>query len=191
MQQNFRQCLTEFHSLFDGGRCIGWQLEELVARAIKSDTSAHHHAIWKEGGHDIEAGIRLRTNGEEHDLQIKSGRILKRKAFLKLSGYRLGRFEGDLVKISKFLNEDRANFVAIPYEQVNDDEGRKHIYRICYIANKYLRGVSEDGWKQKGKQWIQKNDYEVEFSLSPSMNWQIWWSIPLDLVGQTEAISIG
>lgn len=79
MQQNFRQCLTEFHSLFDCGRCIGWQLEELVARAIKSDTSAHHHAIWKEGGHDIEADIRVRTNGEEHDLQIKSGRILKRK----------------------------------------------------------------------------------------------------------------
>ena len=45
------------------------------------------------------------------------------------------------------------------------------------------------GWEQKGTQYIQKNNKEVEFSLRPKMSWQIWWKIPLSKV-QVKSLSI-
>ncbi len=49
MQQNFRQYLEKYHDLFDGGRCSGWELEELIYKSIQSDNTAGHHATWKKG----------------------------------------------------------------------------------------------------------------------------------------------
>ena len=64
MEQALRQSLEKYHYLFDGGRCSGWELEELVFKAIQSDNTAGHHAAWQEGGHDDQADIRVRVNGE-------------------------------------------------------------------------------------------------------------------------------
>lgn len=191
MLQKFERDLREFHKLFDGGRCTAWQLEELFAKAINSDTSAHHHAIWNEGGHNIEADITVSINTTDYKLQIKSGSVDKKLDLLVISGYRLGRFGGDLGKISQFLNTGRANIISTPYEQVNDDTGRKHIYTLCYIDSKYLQGVDPKNWQQKGKQWLQNNNHGVEFSLRPAMSWQIWWKIPMLLVDQARKIQIG
>lgn len=63
MEQTLRQYLKKYHDLFDGGRCSGWELEELVFKSIQSDSTAGHHATWEEGGHDDEADIRVRVNG--------------------------------------------------------------------------------------------------------------------------------
>ena len=52
MEQTLRQYLEKYHDLFDGGRCSGWELEELVFKAIQADSTAGHHATWTEGGHD-------------------------------------------------------------------------------------------------------------------------------------------
>lgn len=75
MEQTLRQYLEKYHDLFDGGRCSGWELEELVFKSIQSDSTAGHHATWQEGGHDDEADIRVRVNGIVYPLQIKSGAI--------------------------------------------------------------------------------------------------------------------
>lgn len=102
MLQNLNKGLTRFHELFDGGRCDGWGLEELIVKAIKSDTSAHHHVFWKEAGHDDKTDIIVRINGGEFPIQIKSGKIYS-NGRLVLSGYRLGRFKGDFEKITDYL----------------------------------------------------------------------------------------
>ena len=178
MQQNLRQNLIRYHELFSGGRCSGWELEELIFKAIQSDNAAQHHAFWREAGHDDEADIRVRTNGIVHNLQIKSGRIAKRSGALTLSGHRLGRFKGDLAAISEYLNDSPGQLLSVPYEKIDDDEGRKHIYQILYVDSRDMGSLSGEGWERKGASWIQSNRFGVQFSLRPSMSWQIWWIIP-------------
>ena len=188
MQQALRQYLKQYHDLFDGGRCSSWQLEELIHKSIQADNNADHHPTWKEGGHDDQADIRVRVNGEIHLLQIKSGEIKKiksgnqRKPHLVLSGHRMSRFNGDFKAITEYLNEDRADFLSIPYRRVEDDTGRHHIYQIVYVEGIYLRQLNPDQWEKIGASWRQVNPYNVIFTVSPSMSWQVWWRIPMSLV---------
>jgi len=72
MQQIFQRNLHKYHELFDGGRCSGCELEQLLFKAIQSDSTAQHYATWKEAGHDDQADIQVRVNDNVHPLQIKS-----------------------------------------------------------------------------------------------------------------------
>ena len=188
MQQHFRQDLERYHALFSAGRCSGWELEELIFRAIQSDNRAQHHAFWQGAGHDDEADIRVRTNGETHLLQIKSGAI--RANHLTLSGHRLGRFNGDLQQITDYLNGNDAQIISIPYRKVDDHTGRHHIYQIVYADARHLTGLQAGDWREHGRTWVQTNVYGVEFSLRPSMSWQIWWRIPERLLEQVAEIRL-
>ena len=188
MLQRLRRDLERFHDLFGGGRCQGWQLEELIVAAIQSDTQAHHAVVWQEAGHDDMADLRVRTNEDTHLLQIKSGRATRGN--LTLSGHRLGRFSGDLSAISDYLNSRSANIFSVPYSREDDESGRRHIYQACYIDVELLQGLTAD-WSRRGAQWVQTNEFGVEFSLRPSMSWQIWWSIPLRLAECTQPMEIG
>ena len=188
MQQHLRQDLERYHALFSAGRCSGWELEELIFRAIQSDNRAQNHAFWKEAGHDDEADIRVRVNGETHLLQIKSGAI--RAGFLTLSGHRMGRFEGDFRRITEYLNSITADIISVPYRKIDDDAGRHHIYRVVYADAEVLTGLSADAWREHGQSWIQTNGHGVEFSLRPTMSWQIWWRIPEGLLEQTDDMVI-
>ena len=189
MIQNFRQDLERYHQLFSAGRCSGWELEELIFRSIQSDNIAQHHAFWREAGHDDEADIRVRINGDVHLLQIKSGRI--RAGNLTLSGFRLGRFAGDFHAITDYLNENNAEIISVPYRKIDDHTGRRHIYRIVYADVEHLTGLDDGAWEQRGAAWVQTNGYGVEFSLRPSMSWQIWWKVPEELLVQLPEIEIG
>ena len=189
MQQHIRQDLGRYHDLFSAGRCSGWELEEIVFRAIQSDNLAQHHARWRQRGHDAAADIRVRTNGDIHLLQIKSGEVGGGQ--LKLSGYRLGRFGGDLARITDFLNGNNSEIIAFPYRQANDANGRHHIYRICYANVEHLTGLEADRWERDGGISRQTNRHGVGFSLHPTMSWQIWWRIPVELLEMGPEIVIG
>ncbi len=188
MQQHLRQDLEQYHALFSG-RCSGWELEELIFRAIQSDNRAQHHAFWKEAGHDDAADIRVRTNGDVSLLQIKSGSI--RAGHLTLSGHRLGRFDGDFQRITQYLNNNSSEIISVPYRKVDDDNGRHHHYRIVYANAEHLTGLRSNRWEQAGAAWEQTNQYGVKFSLRPSMSWQIWWRIPEELLEIGPEIVIG
>jgi len=189
MTQRFESDLRKFHELFMGGRCAGWQQEELLVAAIKSDTRAQHQVFWVEAGHDDKADIRVRTNGEIHAIEIKSGSL--KKDNLVLSGHRLGRFHGDLQKITQYLNQKTADIISIPHEQIDDEQGRRHIYRLRYVDVRTLTSLKPDAWEKKGTSWIQENDHGVISSLRTSMSWQIWWTIPLEIVEEGREIVIG
>ena len=188
MIQRFEQGLTKFHDLFSGGRCLGWQQEELLVAAIKGDTQAQHHVYWKEAGHDDKADIQVRTNGDVHPVQIKSGKVTGGK--LILSGHRLGRFKGDLEKISAYLNANSADIISVHYKKIDDKDGRTHQYTVSYVDVQHLTGLQADKWEKKGASYKQTNPHGVDFSLTPSLSWQVWWDIPLSLVEQTTPISI-
>ena len=181
MLQRFRDDLRKYHDLFSGGRCAGWEQEELLVNAIKSDTKAQHHVMWQEAGHDDAADILIRTNGTTHALQVKSGQVMKRKGQLKLSGHRLGRFRSDLAAITAYLNSRTANIVSVPYRKVDGDGGREHHYSVWYIDAKHLAGLTRQNWKKNE----QVNASGVRVSLRPSMSWQVWWEIPVGLIVKT------
>ena len=188
MQQAFRESLMRYHNLFSAGRCQGWELEELLYRSIQSDNAARHHPVWQEAGHDDEADIRVRTNGDIHLLQVKSGRVVS--DCLELSGHRLGRFGGDFQQITDYLNGNNAEIVAVPYRKVDDVNGRSHIYQVAYADVAHLTGIDAGNWEQAGKSWRQTNQLGVRFTLHPSMSWQIWWRIPLRLVQRLPEFTI-
>ena len=191
MLQHLRKDLVDYHRLFTGGRCSGWELEELIVRAVRSDTQANHHVIWKEAGHDSEADIRVRTNGIIHDIQIKSGKISKREPQqLIISGYRLGSYKGDFVAITKYLQSKTADFLSIPYEQLNGEHGRTHQYSVAYLDIEHLRDIDPNGWHKAGSRYHQSNESGILFTINPSMSWQIWWKIPVELANTTKPIVI-
>ena len=188
MLQKLNRDLGKYHELFAGGRCSGWELEELIMKAIQSDTQAQHQIRWQEAGHDDLADITVIVDETTHPLQIKSGRIKNQK--LTLSGHRLGRFADDFNALTNYLNANSANIVTVPYHQINDQHGRKHCYKICYVDVSHLTGISANGWVEKGKQFVQANNVGVHFSLRPSMSWQIWWEIPIHLLHTTDEFCI-
>ena len=94
----------------------------------------------------------------------------------------MGRFKGDFNKISKFLNQKEDSIISIPHHKVDDERGRIHSYQIAYIDVDRIKGIKENKWVKKGGQYIQVNKKGVEFSLRPSMSWQIWWKVPLSLI---------
>lgn len=189
MLQRLNRDLSKYHDLFTSKRCSGWELEELIVAAIKSDTQTQHHVQWQEAGHDDLADITVRTNRTKHLVQIKSGQIRDDK--LILSGHRLGRFNGVMEQITEYLNEPSANIIAVPYRQLDGNKGRQHIYQVCYINMDFMTEIADTDWERKGKQWAQVNAYGVEFSLRPSMSWQIWWAIPCHLIEVTDEFIIG
>lgn len=193
MQQTLKKDLTAYHNLFQGGRCSGWELEELLVRAINSDTTVGHHVQWTEKGHDDSADIVVSHNGLKDYMQIKSGQVNNTKFIdaagdslgmfkvINISGHRLGRFKGDLTEITDYLNNRPAHILAVPCVQTDSKTGRTFVYTVSYLDMKYLTGISDTGWTRRGKQWDQISSHGVRFSLRPSMSWQIWWSVPITL----------
>lgn len=188
MLQGLKGDLGKYHELFTAGRCSGWELEELMVRALKSDTQAQHSVFWKEAGHDDKADIQVRTNGETHFLQIKSGQLAAK--MLKLSGHRLGRFDGDLAAITRYLNSNSAEIITVPYRKIDDQQGRRHVYQVCYVDAQILTGLDPARWTQKGRRHVQSNQHGVEFGISPSLSWQVWWRIPAGLIDKTPEFSV-
>lgn len=187
MLQRLKHSLGKYHELFSGGRCQSWELEELIVNAIKADTTAQHHVKWQEAGHDDKADITVRTNGKSYPIQIKSGKI--ERDHLVLSGHRLSRFGGDFKRITKYLRTNRTNIISVAYSKQDDEDGRKHIYQLLYVAVAMLTELSDRDWIQKGKVFEQLNSFGVRFSIRPSMSWQIWWYIPMDLVEEEPAFT--
>ena len=176
MLQNFEKSLIEFHKLFQGGRCQAWQLEELLAKAIRSDFSVAEKVTWKGNGHDIDADIIV---NDSHYLQVKSGKI-KNKNYLEISGHRLGRFQGDFEKIKNFLNKSSYIIVSIPYEEAKDSKGIIHTYKIFYVPPNIMNITN--GFSSEGKSYVSINENKVVIKIHPSMSWQVWWKIPLYLL---------
>lgn len=189
MQQSLKQDLKTYHKLFHAGRCAAWELEELIVRAINADTQAQHQVFWREAGHDDKEDIVIKTEQGTYSIQIKSGQWSKK--YVTLSGHRLGRFNGDLHKMTHYLNRGvAANIISIPYQKIDNEQGRTHVYEICYIPIEHLQGLDAQAWDKNGTQYEQTTAQGVVCSLRPKMSWQIWWKIPIALVERTREIRI-
>ncbi len=186
MLQNLEKNLKQFHDMFSGGRCQAWQLEELIAKAIRSDFSKSDKVVWSGNGHDIKADIIV---NDIYKIQIKSGQIKNNK--LVISGHRLGRFNGDLLDISDFLNnEAKYIIISVPYERIQDNRGIVHRYYLYYIDTDKMQIENANNWQKSGKSYTYINNNNIEMKISPSMSWQIWWSIPIEIINSADNVKI-
>jgi hypothetical protein len=192
MIQNLEKDLKIFHSLFSGGRCEAWQLEELIVNAIKSDHSKSEWVKWIGRGHDVDKDVQIKeTNDKVNDIQIKSGKI--KNSNIVVSGHRTGRFKGDLNKIKEFLNSNKYDTFLIPYREEVDKLGKRFIYQIFYADSNIFK--IDNDWEPKNsekgtKTFFTQNSKGVKIFLRPSMSWQIWYEIPLSiLINFTREIS--
>ena len=60
--------------------------------------------------------------------------------------------------------------------------GRHHIYRICYADVEQLTGLPADRWQAERNGFRQTNQHAVRFSLHPTLSWQVWRRIPVELL---------
>ena len=177
-----KKICVNFTNYFQGGRCQAWQLQELIAKAIRSDFNKSERVVWKGNGHDIGCDILVNDNIE---IQIKSGAVDNK--YLTLSGHRLGRFKGNLQEITDFLNQNLYLLIAVPYYDKDCELGKSHIYQIFYLDTKMLKLNDYKKWNEKkgkkgGISYYATNDFGVELSIHPTMSWQIWWNVPLDIL---------
>ncbi|MDE0010771.1 MAG: hypothetical protein OXU36_06485 [Candidatus Poribacteria bacterium] len=178
MQQILRQQLAKYHDLFSRG-CSGTCLEEMIFQSIRLANDAQHYATWKRVGHDSEADICVTVNGETYPLDIKSGIVKGR--YLKLSGPRLGRFEGDLEQITAYLNSRQPEVLSVSYRSVAEDRGVNR-YQIIHVDATYFHDLNPTSWEQVRKRWEQTNQYGVISLLNPVMGWKLRWKVPEELV---------
>lgn len=187
MQQILRRNLKEYHYLFNGGGCSGQCLEELIFQSIRLDYDAGHYATWKRAGHDDQADICVTVNGETYPLDIKSGIVEGR--YLTLLGPRLGRFEGDIERITAYLNNRKSEMLSVSYHSVAEDRG-VNLYQIMYVDATYFQDLNPSNWRRTGRRWEQTNQYGVIFLLNPAMGWKIRWKIPEKLLDMSEEFFI-
>ena len=192
MIQRLKQELGKYHGQFSGGRCQGWELEELIAASILSDYKEPCMVRWDETGHNKDHDIVVEKESVTHQLQIKAGTFNK-SGHLTLSGYRLGSCQGDHNKITDCLNSKKADILSVPYEQHDCDQGRIHDYSICYIDADKLSGLEPNKWQvtsERAGSIEQTNKYGVVFSVRPSMSWQVWWTVPKEAYYRENTITI-
>lgn len=193
MQQILRRNLKEYHYLFNGGGCSGQCLEELIFQSIRLDYDAGHYATWKRVGHDDQVGICVTVNGVTYPLEIKSGIVKGRH--LTLSGPRLGSFEGDIERITAYLNNRKLEMLSVSYRGVVEDReiaadyGRCR-YQIMYVAATCFHGPNPSNWEQVRKRWGQTNRYGVIFWLNPTMGWKLRWKVRGKLLDMSEEFFI-
>ncbi len=180
--------LRKYHDLSNEERCVGLQQQELIVNSIKADKLARDNVFWRGKCHDDNPDIVITRTEIEHPFKIRSGKEIKGR--IKISGYRLGRYDGNFNLITQYLNSIDANIICVTYRQKDGNAGFKHIYQLCYLDINKLKGLTVDGWQKKGNSYIQLNSHNVECSLHPSMSWQFWWNIPKDLFEKTSEIVI-
>ena len=195
MLQHLKLRLEEFHKLFQGKRCSGWELEELIVKSISSDTSVPYSVLWKENGHDMDADMTIIIPETQNILlQIKSGQtkntkfidingeFISKERVVTLSGNRLGRFDENFSKITDYINTLKSQVLCVPCVISDDDlGGRQFEYNIKYLDPSCLASLNVDNWFQRGSYWEQINPWGVRATIRPTMSWQIWWDIPVGL----------
>ncbi len=194
MLKEFKSSLRKYHKLFDGGRCEGFQQQELIVKAIKTDARSNLEVFWKGKTHKDKPDIIIKTKEEEHLFKVRSGDEEEDKIII--SGYRLGKHDGNFSSITQYLNSREENIIGITYDKEDGKTRSKHIYRLYYLNISKLKGITTNKWvkkstsRSKNPTRIQTNSHNVEFSVHPSMSWQVWWSVPKDIFEEKQEVVI-
>ena len=170
--KNIKEILYKHHQIYKKVRCKAEYLEEVVVAALRLNNT---EVNWNPASHDKEKDIIVNKNDK---IQIKSGKFDKKNT-LSISGHRLGRFNGDLRKVTKYLNDSTSDIISVFNPKKNSD---KHFYAVASIPKEVLKDIKHNKWIKKNTTYIQNNSNNVKLSLKIKMSWQIWWEVPVDKI---------
>ena len=156
-------------------------MEEIIVSSLRSNSFV---VEWDPASHDKEKDITVNSSD---NIQIKSGTFQKNNNTITISGHRLGRFEGDLKKITDYLNNSLSDTISVFNPGKKTD---KHCYTIASISKEIFKGLKHDEWKKEKTSYSQTNAHGVLFSLRLTMSWQIWWELPISLIKIEEKLLI-
>ena len=179
--KSIKQNLIKHHELYKKIRCKAENLEEIIVISLREN---NFNVMWDPASHDKEKDIIVNNS---NSIQIKSGTLKKKNNAITISGHRLGRFDGNLKKITEYLNNPSSDVVSIYNPEVKSD---KHFYTIASIPKYIFEGLKPDEWTKSRSSYSQTNAKGVKFSLRTTMSWQIWWDIPISLIKIEEQIEI-
>lgn len=179
--KSIKKNLEIHHQLYKKIRCKAEYLEELIVSSLRSNSFV---VDWDPASHDKEKDIIVNSSD---NIQIKSGTFQKKNNTITISGHRLGRYKGDLKKITKYLNSSLSDTISVFNPNKKSD---KHHYTVASISKEILKGLKHDKWKKEKTSYSQTNIHGVQFSLRVSMSWQIWWVIPIKLIKLEEKLLI-
>ena len=179
--KSIKKNLEIHHQLYKKIRCKAEYLEELIVSSLRSNSFV---VDWDPASHDKEKDITVNSSD---NIQIKSGTFQKKSNTITISGHRLGRFEGDLKKITEYLNSSLSDTISVFNPNKKSD---KHHYTVASISKEILKGLKHDKWEKEKTSYSQTNIHGVQFSLRVSMSWQIWWVIPIKLIKLEEKLLI-
>ena len=181
MLNHLEKDLVQYHQLLITRGCSGWNLMELLGKAINSDRSSRHQASWKKIGNGSKTEMSIRDIEPSQRLHIKSGAV--KEGRLALDGPRMSRFNGDFSAIGIALQSYTDNIIAVIYEKMDCASGKKHQYQVAYVNPATIR-PDHASWQKRGKSYQHTNRHQVRLSLRPSESWRLRWRIPLALVEQ-------
>lgn len=182
---NLKRNLEIFHSLFDIP-CQDRYSENLYHRAMLDAGYDKNHVIWHKNSHGT-TDIELRyPNHKPFHLSMKSG--LQQKRNLRISGFRLSKYEGDMHQINEHLKKPSEDLVI----SMNGIEQKDSwTYVIQYIPSDiFTYPNSGQAWEEHGKHYKHTMDNGIDCFIFPKMSYQIWWEIPYDLLTNYEKIEI-
>jgi hypothetical protein len=182
--------LSTIHDVQKQISCKSDVLEEILYNAMSKDGKLDDIIVWKPGSRNDVCDITLVDfkNFIDFYISVKSGTIKNEK--LRISGFRLTRFNGSLDKINDYL-KNHSQHLTISITSVRYPENWE--YQIRYIdeelftypktGNKWIENI---GTKGSSKGLITEYRYYMNNGITcfiyPNTSWQIWWEIPLKLI---------
>lgn len=176
-----------FHGILPRSHLTGGYLEDAVASSLNIDPELRDKVDWYPGSHNPKSDIIL--NDKNIGISVKSGTI--DKGFLKVSGNRLSKSNGDFNKINALLTEYVSDImICFIYNNFK--------YSIYYVDREYfVYPTSANFWKPiMGKrngvvsEYLYNSPSGIIVKILPKLSWQVWWNIPLELCRVGFEISI-
>jgi hypothetical protein len=152
-------------------------LEELISFAFADSGQTH---LYESGSH--KKGSDISTDDE--DFSVKSSKIEGGK--MKISSFRLTRFDNDLPSMINFIDNEGKNFDN--YLVLSRNETADKISYSFYILPSTIFTASSMQWVESfGKKgqptgWKTINNKNVKLSISKSMSDQLWIEIKTDYI---------
>ena len=152
-------------------------LEELISFAFADSGQTH---LYESGSH--KKGSDISTDDE--DFSVKSSKIESGK--MKISSFRLTRFDNDLPSMINFIDNEGKNFDN--YLVLSRNETADKISYSFYILPSTIFTASSMQWVEKiGKKgqvtgWKTINNKDINLSISISMSNQLWIEIKTDYI---------
>lgn len=181
--------IQTFHGMFKHNHLKAEYSEELLHRAIDIEPMFNGKLSWKSGSHNPGADILIYTDETktvlDKSISVKSGSFKISRSVIKISGSRLTMCNSDMNCVTEKLKQYTSDtIISLIYS--NDPISCYTVFYIDRGVFKYPKTGS--GWSTRigernglVNEYIYRDKSGFKVGVKPSLAWQAWWDIPVNL----------